>query len=86
MIEGVSYRIAKSPGDYDSVFAACAGGEDNASALSCNCILNHLYGALEGKKTDTYTGPATFGEIAYVLLKRTMVKLHVANVDVAEVA
>ncbi|MFN7050994.1 MAG: DUF6976 family protein, partial [Gemmobacter sp.] len=48
------------------------------SAFSCNCILNYLYGGLEGKTTGGYTGPVTFGEVAYVLLNQTLVKLDLA--------
>lgn len=77
VVEGVEYRLAKSPGAYADVFAARATG-DGGNALSCNCILNYLYGELEGKTTGSFTGPATFGEIAYVLLNQTLVKLDKA--------
>jgi len=45
-------------------------------AFACNCILNYLYGKLEGKKTGDITGPITFGEIAHQLLNQTMVRLY----------
>ena len=48
-----------------------AGAKD--PVFSCNCILNYLYGELEGKKTPPYTGPVTFGEVAYQLLNQTLV-------------
>ena len=32
---------------------------------------------LEGKKTGAFTGPITFGEIAYQLLNQTLVYLEV---------
>jgi hypothetical protein len=41
--------------------------------FSCNCILNFLYGELEGKSIGTFTGPVTFGEIAYQLVNQTLV-------------
>ena len=41
--------------------------------LSFNCILNYQYGKLEGRKTPPYTGPVTFGEVAYQLLNQTLV-------------
>ncbi|WP_340301592.1 DUF6976 family protein [Roseobacter sp. HKCCD5988] len=28
---------------------------------SCNCILNYLYGEMEGKSVSGFTGPMTFG-------------------------
>ncbi|MBE3637819.1 DUF6976 family protein [Mangrovicoccus algicola] len=85
VIAGVEYRVAKSIGDYASVLGAqigSAGGEQ----LSCNCILNYLYGELEGKRTGNFTGPATFGEIAYILLNQTLVHLKLEAEKAAKVA
>ena len=45
------------------------------SLFSCNCILNYLYGGLEGKHTGSVYGPITFGEIAHLLLNQTLVQL-----------
>ncbi|MEO0003956.1 MAG: hypothetical protein RLZZ22_1648, partial [Pseudomonadota bacterium] len=46
--------------------------------FSCNCILNFLFGELEGKAIGGVEGPITFGEIGYQLLNQTMVavRLH----------
>ncbi|WP_353473636.1 hypothetical protein PVT71_06230 [Salipiger sp. H15] len=85
VIEGVSYRIAHSPGDYATIFAQRAQG-DGAQELSCNCILNFLYGELEEKRTGSFTGPVTFGEIAYILLNQTMVRLQLHRLEHAAVA
>lgn len=85
VIAGVTYRLARDPGDYSKVFSRRAQG-NGATELSCNCILNYLYGALESRKTGTFTGPATFGEIAYVLLNQTMVRLHLEAEEAAAVA
>ncbi|SFJ91759.1 DUF6976 family protein [Celeribacter neptunius] len=85
VVAGAEYHIAKPTGDYAATFAARATGE-GASELSCNCILNYLYGELEGKKTGNFTGPVTFGEIAYILLNQTMVRLHVKAAEQAAVA
>lgn len=85
VIAGVPYRIARSPGDYATVFAQRARG-DGAQELSCNCILNFLYGELEAKRTGSFTGPVTFGEIAYILLNQTMVRLQLHRLDRAAVA
>ena len=49
-------------------------------AFSCNCILNYLYGNLEGQQSIPIGGPATFGEIAYVLLNQTMVFMIINEV------
>jgi hypothetical protein len=85
VVEGVEYRLAKSPGAYAEVFGQKAQG-DGEKELSCNCILNYLYGELEGKTTGSFTGPATFGEIAYILLNQTMVRLRTAAAEAAQVA
>jgi hypothetical protein len=76
---GVDYRLAKPVDDYVSAFAkASAGG--SVPDFACNCILNYLYGGLEGKQTGTVTGPVTFGEIAHQLLNQTMVRLYVQKI------
>lgn len=74
---GVVYRLARAPGDYAAEFAARVN-HDGQGQYSCNCILNYLYGQLEGRKTGGFTGPVTFGEVAYILLNQTLVKLDVA--------
>lgn len=74
VVAGIEYRMAKPMPDYGNAFAQ-ATGAGGTGALSCNCILNYLYGELEGKRTGHYTGPVTFGEIAYILLNQTLVKL-----------
>ena len=66
-------------GDYADAFARAIPADDDSPAFSCNCILNYLYGKLEGKKTGHVTGPITFGEIAHVLLNQTMVQLHLRD-------
>lgn len=50
---------------------------DGEIAFCCNCILNYLYGGLEGARTDPMHGPMTFGEIAYQLVNQTMVYLRI---------
>ncbi len=75
----VKYRQAKPVQDYVAEFSDVLP-KDGAEKIffSCNCILNYLYGQLEGRKTADITGPATFGEIAYQLLNQTLVyiKIH----------
>ncbi|WP_158964643.1 DUF6976 family protein [Chachezhania sediminis] len=85
VIAGMEYRQAKSPGAYADVFAASVTG-DGTAEISCNCILNYLYGKLEGHTTGSFTGPATFGEIAYILMNQTMVRLSVRAEQASQVA
>jgi hypothetical protein len=76
---GVDYKFAKPVGDYAAAFRRRLSDVDNTGvAMSCNCILNFLFGELEGKAIGGVEGPITFGEIAYQLLNQTMVmvRLH----------
>jgi len=54
-------------------------GDGKGTSFSCNCILNYLYGELEGKRTGNFTGPMTFGEIAYLLLNQTLVHMSIVR-------
>ncbi|MCR5482529.1 MAG: hypothetical protein K6F52_07010 [Clostridia bacterium] len=68
------YRFAKAVPNYADAFGKKLAAQDNITPVfSCNCILNYLYGELEGKSTPPYEGPVTFGEIAYQLLNQTLV-------------
>lgn len=72
----MEYRLARPPGTLPAI-----GEEEGAGVdFSCNCILNYLYGKLEGQRTGRYTGPMTFGEIAFLLLNQTLVHLTVCKV------
>lgn len=77
VVEGVVYHLANPLADYAAAFATQIG-EGGAGAHSCNCILNYLYGDMAGQKTGNLTGPISFGEIAYILLNQTLVKLEIA--------
>ncbi|MBR3306448.1 MAG: hypothetical protein IKI75_04225 [Lachnospiraceae bacterium] len=74
VFRNVEYRFATKVEDYAGEFRAKidAAGARNP-VISCNCILNYLNGNLEGKTTPPYTGPVTFGEVAYQLLNQTLV-------------
>jgi hypothetical protein len=75
---GVDYHFAKPVGDYAAAFRArLADQSTDGLALSCNCILNFVFGELEGKAIGGMAGPITFGEIAYQLLNQTMVSVRV---------
>lgn len=74
---GIDYRLAAPLPDYVAAFQAALPAEGFDATFSCNCILNYLYGGLEGRQTGTVTGPVTFGEIAYQLLNQTMVYMSI---------
>jgi hypothetical protein len=74
---GVEYRLARPISDYAGEFRRrLADFDPTGVVFSCNCILNFLYGELEGKDAGLH-GPITFGEIGYQLLNQTMAVLRV---------
>jgi hypothetical protein len=74
---GVDYRFAAPVADYAGDFrSALSAGGDSETLWSCNCILNFLFGDLEGKAIGGVAGPFTFGEIAYQLLNQTLVRVR----------
>lgn len=78
VFKGVVYKFAKPIPDYVDAFECnVPEGLGDSISFSCNCILNYLYGELEGKKIGGATGPMTFGEIAYQLLNQTLVFLKI---------
>jgi hypothetical protein len=80
VFNGIKYRMAKGISDYEKVFNnRLKEFKDANAAFSCNCILNFLYGELEGKSIDMFTGPITFGEIAYQLVNQTLVYVTVSD-------
>lgn len=77
---GIQYQIANPVADYEKKFAErLEEFKGFESVFSCNCILNFLYGELEGKELDAFFGPITFGEIAYQLVNQTLVYVTVAR-------
>ncbi|MBQ7679231.1 MAG: hypothetical protein IJT34_05205 [Butyrivibrio sp.] len=80
VFKNVEYRFAKPVTDYagqlkDSIRAAGA----HQPVFSCNCILNYLYADLNGQQIPPYTGPVTFGEIAYQLINQTLVYCEIVG-------
>jgi len=73
VFEGVAYRPARPLSNYPERFAVAIPHVASEPVFSCNCVLNYLYGQLEGHHTGRITGPMTFGEIAYQLLNQTLV-------------
>ena len=76
VFSGVEYKLAAPVTDYVAQFKAALPHVNNV-AFSCNCVLNYLYSELEGKQTEEFKGPMTFGEIAYQLLNQTLVYLTI---------
>ncbi len=74
------YKFAKNVDNYMNKFEVSTLDIEPNSAFSCNCILNYLYGELEGKKINNVKGPITFGEIGYQLLNQTLVNLYIENI------
>jgi hypothetical protein len=78
VFSGVDYRFARPVTDYADAFRRRLADVDPAGlVMGCNCVLNFLYGELEGQAIGGVAGPATFGEIAYQLLNQTMVLVRV---------
>jgi hypothetical protein len=79
VFHGIEYRLAEPVTDYAGRFAASVADAGAGASFACSCILNYVYGALEGKVIGHLAGPMTFGEIAYQLLNQTAVYLTVAD-------
>ena len=80
VFHGIQYRTANSIPDYAAAFhSRITDICDDNTVFCCNCVLNFLYGDLEGKKIDKFIGPITFGEIAYQLLNQTLVYVTVSE-------
>ena len=78
VFSNVDYRFAQPVDDYAAAFRAKLATQDEAGLVfSCNCILNFVFGELEGKAIGGTEGPVTFGEIAYQLLNQTMVVVRI---------
>ena len=74
VFKNIKYRFANKISDYAKEFEEKLKQFENAKAVfSCNCVLNFVYGELEGKQMQHFYGPITFGEIAYQLVNQTLV-------------
>ena len=81
VFQNVTYKFAKPVNNYVKKFEINTIDIGEKATFSCNCILNYLYGELEGKKINNVKGPITFGEIAYQLLNQTLVNLYIESTD-----
>ncbi|MDR2163169.1 MAG: hypothetical protein LBO70_04415 [Clostridiales Family XIII bacterium] len=71
---GVAYRFAKDVADYESAFQAKLAPIDHKNyVFACNCILNFLYGRMQGKDIGGLYGPVTYGEVAWKVINQTLV-------------
>jgi len=82
VFKGRTYRRAKPVPDYVHAFRSATAGMSRDVPFACNCILNFLYGQLEGAHVGL-PGPFTFGEIAFQLLNQTMVYCDVVDAAAA---
>ncbi len=72
----MTYYFAKPVENYVERFSSKIKELKDANpGFSCNCILNYLYGDLDGEKTLPFEGPVTFGEVAFQLVNQTLVYL-----------
>lgn len=75
---GVTYKLAKPFENYEKKFeSALKSHKIKNPVFACNCILNFLYGSLEGKKSGDIVSAMTFGEVAYMLLNQTFVYITI---------
>jgi len=75
VFKGIEYKFSVPVENYVEEFKAEIEKKYKSPLVSFNCIHNYLYANLEGQQIGSFTGPMTFGEIAYILLNRTMVFL-----------
>ena len=80
VFKGRTYRLAKPVPDYVQAFRSATAGMSRDVPFACNCILNFLYGRLEGEHVGL-PAPFTFGEIAFQLLNQTMVYCEVVDIE-----
>lgn len=71
------YHIAKPIDDLYAAFCGDLPEDTSGVVCSCNCVLNYVNIGMKGKLSGKFTGPFTFGEIAYVLVNQTMVVLSI---------
>lgn len=76
----VTYRLASPVNDYEATFSREIRRIGAIPTLAVNCILNYVYGNLDGKSTGDIRCPVTFGEIAYGLLNQTLVYMVLRRV------
>lgn len=79
VMKGRRYRQAAPLTDYREALVSALEHAPITPDFSCNCILNYEYGKLEGPQSIPLAGPATFGELAHVLVNQTLVYLAIQD-------
>lgn len=79
VMQGRRYRQAAPMPDYRMALIAAAKRLNIQPAFASNCILNYVHGKLEGDHFIPLAGPATFGELAHVLVNQTLVYLVITD-------
>ncbi|HEY1858490.1 MAG TPA: hypothetical protein VGG47_14430 [Acidocella sp.] len=78
----LTYRFANPLRDFPAAFdRAIATIEPGDIAFACTCVLNYRQARLEGRRAGPFTGPVTFGEIAYIALNQTLACLSIVSLD-----
>lgn len=80
---GIAYRFAAPLDDYDAAFRKATAEMAGEPVFACNCIRNYQYTGFPGAPVPPFSGPLTFGEIAYVLVNQTLVYLTIDGITPA---
>ena len=82
VFENLTYRFATPLMNFPAAFdRAIATIEPGDIAFACTCVLNYRQARLEGRRTGPFTGPVTFGEIAYIALSQTFACLSIIQLE-----
>lgn len=79
VMRGRSYRQAAPMPNYRKALIAAATRLNIKPAFAWNCILNYVHGKLEGDHFVPFAGPATFDELAHILVNQTLVYLTIKD-------
>jgi len=79
VMQGRVYRQAAPLADYRQALIEATRDLHIDPVFACNCILNYVHGHLEGEQAIPLPGPATFGELAQVLMNQTLVYLTIRD-------
>ena len=82
VLKRLDYRFATPHTDFPAAFdRALATIEPGDIAFACTCVLNYQQARLEDRRAGPFTGPVTFGEIAYIALNQTLACLSIVSLD-----
>ena len=79
IMQGRIYHQAAPMPDYRKALITAAKRLTNEPALAFNCILNYVHGKLEGDQFSPVACPASFGEVANILVNQTLVYLIIKD-------